>query len=373
MIDRDRLCSTFMELCAIDSEPTRERLLADRLKELLSRLGFTVTEDDAGKQIGGNAGNLLARLGGTGPGEPIFFSCHMDRVAPGVGVKPRIAGDFIVSDGTTVLGADDAAGIAAILEGLTALKEGKLPHPQIEILFTVAEELALLGSTHFVAEKLTARHGFILDASGPVGEIVIQAPEQVKLSAVFHGRKAHAGFAPEQGISAIQMAAAAISRMQLLRIDPETTANIGTISAVGPTNIVPDHCELQGEVRSLDPVKLKAQVDSMVGAMESAAAEYGGTVVIKRIPCYPSYTLAETAEPAQRAARAARRIGVQARFKSTGGGSDANILNNRGKSAVALSCGYEKVHTTEERISLDQLALLTEWVVAIVEDGADCR
>ena len=372
MINKERLYATFMELCAIDSEPTRERLLADRLKELLSGLGFIVTEDDTGEKIGGNAGNLVARLAGTCQGKPLLFSCHMDRVVPGIGVKPRIEGDFIVSDGSTVLGADDAAGLAAILEGFTTLREQQASHPPIELILTVAEELALVGSTHLDTTQITARSGFVLDAGGAVGEIVVQAPEQLKFKAIFHGRSAHAGFAPEQGVSAIQMAGVAISRMQLLRIDPETTANIGSISAVGPTNIVPDRCELAGEARSLDPAKLRVQIGSLTEAMQSAAAEYGGTVEMAVVPSYPAYKLPEDAEPVQQAVRAARRIGVPVRFKPTGGGSDANIFNSRGIPSVVLSCGYEKVHTTGERIPLEQLVLLTEWVLAIVDDGVAC-
>jgi tripeptide aminopeptidase len=370
MINKDRLYATFMELCAIDSEPTRERLLADHLKERLSELGFTVTEDGTGEQIGGNAGNLFARLAGTGPGEPLLFSCHLDRVVPGIGVKPRIEGDFIVGDGTTVLGADDAAGLAALLEGVSTLRERKIPHPPIEIVLSVAEEMALVGSSRFDISQVTAPCGFVLDASGRVGEIVVQAPEQMKIHAVIHGRNAHAGFAPEQGVSAIQIAGVAISRMGLLRIDPETTANIGSISSAGPTNIVPDRCELHAEARSLDPAKLQIQVKEMTGALEAAAAECGGSVEIALVPCYPAYKIAEDAKPAQRAARAAGRIGVPVRFKATGGGSDANIFNSKGLPTVVLSCGYEKAHTSEERISLDQLALLAEWVVAIATDEA---
>jgi len=371
MINKDRLYATFMELCTIDSEPTRECLMADSLRERLTGLGFTVEEDTTGEKIGGNAGNLIARLDGTGPGKPLLFSCHMDRVVPGIGVKPHIDGEFIVSDGTTVLGADDAAGLAAILEGVTILKEGGIPHPPLEIVLTVAEELALVGSRHFDTDQLTARSGFVLDAAGKVGEIVVQAPEKVNFKAVFHGRSAHAGFDPEHGVSAIQMAGVAVSRMQLLRIDPETTANIGSISASGPTNIVPNRCELQGEVRSLEPEKLRAWIDSMTSAMESAAAESGGAVEITVDSHYPAYRLPEDAEPVQRAARAARRIGAPVRFKSSGGGSDANIYNSRGVPTVVLSCGYEKVHTTEERIPLEQLAKLMEWVMAIIVDSPD--
>ena len=368
-VNRNRLYATFMELCAIDSEPLRERQMADFFQQRLTNLGFTVFEDDAASRINGNAGNLIARLDGTGPGERILFSCHLDRVVPGVGVKPRIEGNYIVSDGTTILGADDAAGLAAILEGVKTLKEQGGVHPPLELVLTVAEELALVGSRHFDTDSIMSRYGFVLDASGPVGEIVVQAPEQVKFKAVFHGRKAHAGFAPEQGVSAIQIAGTAISRMRLSRIDHETTANISSIMADGPTNIVSDHCELFGEARSLDPAKLKIQLADMTTTMESTADEYGGSVEIKVIPCYPSYKLDEDAGPVKKAVRAAEFIGVPVRLKSTGGGSDANIFNNCGIPTVVLSCGYENPHTTEERIPLEQLVRLTEWFLAIVNDN----
>lgn len=369
MINRDRLYTIFMDICRIDAEPGRERLMADFLRDRLTLLGFTVSEDETGGKIDGSVGNLFARLDGNKQEEVVFFSCHMDRVAPGVGVKPCIKGDYFVSDGSTVLGADDAAGLAAVLEGVTTLLEMGTSHPPIEIVLSVAEELGLVGSRHFDADQLAAHSGFVLDAHGRVGEIVIQAAEKLKFKAVFYGRSAHAGFVPEQGVSAIQMAGVALSRMRLLRIDPETTANIGSISSIGCSNIVPDRCELHGEVRSLDPEKLQSQLDDMTEAMTSAAAEYDGVVEITVESRYPAYRLPESSAPAQRAARAARQIGVPVSFKSTGGGSDANVFNSMGVQTVVLCCGYEKPHTTGERISLEQLALLTEWVVAIINDA----
>ncbi len=369
MIDRERLHTTFMEICRIDSEPGGERPMADFMRNRLAGLGFAVAEDETGGMISGNAGNLHAQLGGTGPGEAVFFSCHLDRVAPGIGVKPRIEGDDFVSDGSTVLGADDAAGLAAVLEAVAAVLEAGRPHPPIEIVLSVAEELGLAGSRHFDTNRLRARSGFVLDAEGKVGEIVIRAAEKLKFEAVFHGRSAHAGFAPEEGISAIQMAGVAIGRMRLLRIDGETTANIGSISSAGCSNIVPERCELHGEVRSLDPEKLRRQMDAMTAAMTSAADEFGGTVEIGVESRYPAYGLSEESAPARRAARAARMIGAPVRFKSTGGGSDANIFNSRGVATVVLSCGYERPHTTGERMPLAQLDLLARWVLAIIDDA----
>lgn len=368
-INTERLLNRFMELCAIDAEPTRERQMADRLTTLLTELGFTVTEDDAGSRLGGNAGNLYATLPGTGPGETLLFSCHMDRVAPGSRVMPQLVGEYIVSDGSTVLGADDVAGLAAVLEGVKSVQEQGLPHPPLEVLFSVAEELSLLGIEQFDASRIISRCGFVLDAGGPVGEIVVKAPEQVRLTAVVSGRAAHAGIAPEEGISAIQIAATAIARMKLLRVDDETTANIGSIRADGPTNIVPDRCELSAEARSTDPERLAAQVASMQVALEEAASEAGGQVKIALRSNYRSYRLDPASAPVRRADEAARRLGLTVRHRSTGGGSDANFFNEWGIPTAVLCCGFEKVHTCEERMPVSQLTLLAQWVAAILVDS----
>jgi len=290
----------------------------------------------------------------------------MDRVVPGCGVKPQLAGEYIVSDGSTVLGADDVAGLAAVLEGIVAVREQGLPHPSLELLFSVAEELSLLGIEQFDMDRLVSRCGFVLDAGGPVGEIVVKAPEQVRLSAVIRGRAAHAGIAPQEGVSAIQIAATAIAGMRLLRIDDETTANIGSIRADGPTNIVPDRCELSAEARSTDPARLAEQVTAMRQALEEAARMAGGRVEISVRSNYRSYQLDSNSAPVRRADAAARSLGLPVRHRFTGGGSDANFLNERGIPTAVLCCGFEKVHTCEERIAVAELTRLAQWVAAIL-------
>ncbi|HEY3367093.1 MAG TPA: M20/M25/M40 family metallo-hydrolase [Symbiobacteriaceae bacterium] len=366
LVNRDRLTALLMDLCATDSGSRQERQLADKLTGLLIDLGFEVGEDDAGSEVGGNAGNLIARLEGSSQDEPILFSCHMDRVTPGFGVKPSIAGEYIVSDGTTILGADDAAGLAAVLEVVRVLQERQIDHPTIELAWTICEEVGLLGARHLDLTEFESRLGFALDSSGKVGEIVVRAPSQAKLAATFHGRAAHAGVAPEKGVSAIQMAGAAISRMKLLRIDDETTANIGSIEAAGPTNIVPDTCKLVAEARSLDQGKLEAQIAHMTAAMESAARELGGAVTVEVQRSYTAFHLSEDAAPVKRAARAAELIGATPKVTSTGGGSDANIFNGSGIPVAVLGVGYEEIHSTRERMPIDQLVLLAEWVLAIL-------
>ncbi|MDB4894078.1 MAG: aminotripeptidase PepT-like protease [Firmicutes bacterium] len=368
LVNQERITNLLMELCATDSASRQERLMADKLKPMLSELGFAVHEDDAGSKVGGNTGNLSARLPGTSGGEPLLFSSHMDRVTPGMGVKPRIEGEYVVSDGSTILGADDAAGLAAIIEAVRVLKERNLPHPVIELGITICEEVGLLGAQHLDYSWFTAKSGFVLDSSGPVGEIVTQAPSSAKLNATFRGKAAHAGVAPEKGISAIQIAARAIAGMKLLRIDSETTANIGSIMAEGRTNIVPETCTLAAETRSLDKTKLEAQIAHMTDSMEAAAAELGGTVEVEVVRSNTGINLAADSAPVTRAQRAAESIGATPRLASTGGGSDANIFNGNGIATAVLGVGYEEIHSTRERMPVAQLAHLAEWTLAIILD-----
>lgn len=366
LINRERVTKQLMELCMINSGSRTERLMADALRPKLEFLGFAVHEDEAGEKVGGDAGNLYARLPGTGDGAPLLFTSHMDRVTPGLNIKPHLDGEVVVSDGTTILGADDAAGLAAIIEAVQVLKEKELPHPTIELALTICEEVGLQGARHLDFGWFTAKTGFALDSGGKVGEIVVLAPSQAKINATFHGRAAHAGVAPEKGISAIQLAALAISRMRLLRIDEETTSNIGSLVAEGPTNIVSQTCKLVAEARSLSQEKLEAQVAHLTEVMEKAAAEMGGTVEVEVARSYAAYALPADSAPVQMAQQAARKIGVEPTLASTGGGSDANIFNGNGISMAVLGVGYEEIHSTRERMPVDQLVGLAAWTLAII-------
>jgi tripeptide aminopeptidase len=366
-INQQRLVDEFLELVQIDSAPKNERLIADALLAKLRSLGLTVTEDDSGAKIGGNAGNILGVLEGEKAAPPLLFCAHMDRVHPGFGIQPQLKGGLITSDGTTILAADDVAGIVAILEAVRIMKEQELPHGRIEILFTVAEEGGLFGAKSLDASTLQAKAGFFLDSSGPVGSIVVQAPAQKGLQATIHGKAAHAGLAPEEGISAILVAAHAITRMQLGRIDSETTANIGVIQGGAATNIIPDRVELKGEARSLDNSKLDQQMDHMVDMINTTCAEHQIKADIQVSHSYSAFNLSQDDYPVKLAVEAARALGLAPRLESTGGGSDANIINGYGIPSVVLGMGYSDVHTTKESIPVEQLAAAAKYVLSIIE------
>ena len=354
MIDQERLVARFMELARIESPSGHEQAAGERVMEWLRELGATVERDEIG--------NVLGRL--DGQGEPLLLNAHLDTVVPTEGVRPVLADGVIRSDGRTVLGADDKSGVAIILEAVRTAQEGSLPLPPLDILFTVQEEVGLRGVKAFDVCRLRAREGIGLDAGGPQGTVVVSAPSQDSLQVVVHGIAAHAGAEPEKGISAIVVAAEAITRMPLGRIDEETTANIGVISGGQATNIVCDRVEVRGEARSREPAKLVIQTQAMASAFEEAAARHGATVDIEVSHAYTAYRLAPEEPLLRLLADAASKVGLEPNYFDSGGGSDANVLNEAGIRITNISTGMAQVHTTQEHISVVDVVRCAEWVLA---------
>lgn len=374
MVQRQRLVQHFMELVQIDSETKHEREICDVLKQQFSALGLEVVEDDTTSVTGHGAGNLIVTWTATEDcksAKRLLFTSHMDTVTPGNGVKPQLHEDgLITSDGTTILGSDDKAGLAAIFEAIRVIQEAGEPHGQIQFIITVGEESGLNGSRAMDGKALQADYGFALDSNGEVGAIAVAAPTQAKIVMEIQGKSAHAGVNPEDGISAIQVAGKAIARMKLGRIDHETTANIGRFEGGGATNIVTDYVKLDAEARSIVQEKVEAQLASMKEALESAAQEFSATAKFTSQIMYPAFKFEEQDEVVQVASRAIKSLGLQPRLFHSGGGSDANIFNGLGVPTVNLAVGYEDIHTTKERIHSDDLVKTAEVVVALIRETA---
>ena len=297
-----------------------------------------------------------------------FISLHIwIRLFLGNGIKPSIKDGYIVSDGTTILGADDKAGLAVMLEVLKVIQEQKLPHGKIEFIITVGEESGLVGAKALDRSLVTAKYGYALDSDGRVGNIVVAAPTQARVEAKIFGKTAHAGVAPEKGVSAITIAAKAISRMPLGRIDSETTANIGRFQGGQQTNIVCDFVEILAEARSLIPEKMEAQVQKMQEAFATAAGEMGGRAEVDVTVMYPGFKYGDGDHVVEVAKQAAAKINRSCELQQSGGGSDANVIAGFGIPTVNLAVGYEDIHTTNERIPVEELTKLAEMVVAIIE------
>ncbi|MGV3127799.1 M20/M25/M40 family metallo-hydrolase [Staphylococcus simulans] len=370
MINEQRLLNTFLELVQIDSETGHEEIIQPILKKKLEDLGLKVEEDHAGDQPDLGANNLICILDATenqSNTQKIYFTSHMDTVVPGINVKPIVKDDgYIYSDGTTVLGADDKAGLAAIFELIHVIQENNIPHGQIQFVITVGEESGLLGAKALDPKLLDAEFGYAVDASAPIGTTVLGAPTQMKISAVIHGKKAHAS-TPNKGVSAINIAAKAVSKMKLGQVDEETTANIGSFTGGSATNIVADEVTLHAEARSHSNEKIEAQIEHMKNVFTETAKAYGCSADIETTKSYQGFKVAEDAKVTRYAIESAESLGLSGNTVIAGGGSDGNIINALGIPTVIIGIGYENIHTTEERMEIKSLNLLAQQLVKIVE------
>ncbi len=361
----------FLELVRLEVHSRQERLIADVLKEKLAALGCAVEEDDTGEKIGGSAGSLIARLPGDPAKPALLFSAHMDRVANHGHIKPVVleAEDLIKSDGSSILAADDVAGICAILDGVRRVLEEKIPHGDIEIVFSVAEEVGLLGARHLDYSKIKAKMAYVIDSSGPPTRLVTQAPSQYTLNIKVHGRSAHAGLEPEKGLNAIKAAASALARVREGRLSPRTTANFGVIQGGQASNIVCDFVRITAEARSTDPEELRAYMAEVEKVFAETAAEWNTKIEIEPRLEYSTYRVDETEEVIQLAVKALKTLGLAATVVPTGGGSDGNFLNANGIKAIGVSTGCAKVHTPEETQPIADLVRCGRLVTELIREA----
>lgn len=364
MINQERIKNLLLELVQIDSVSREERDVAERIKTYCEELGAEVFIDGAGEQVGGNTGNVIARFPGTIPtAEPIMMSAHMDTVVPGKGVKPIVEGDIIRTDGSTVLGGDDKSGCSVIIETIRSLQEQSIPHAPIDAVFSICEEVGLLGAKHLDLSKVRAKYGIVFDSDDP-GFLFTKGPSADHFEIKIHGLESHAGVAPEYGISAIRIAAEAIMNMKLFRIDEETTANIGVIRGGEATNIITNLVTLKGEARSLDDAKLDAQTRHIIKCCEDAAAKYevtvDGVTTKARVEShvtreYHAMDVSDDSRVVKLVKEAAARMGLDVKTLASGGGCDANIFNKRGIECANLGTGMRAIHTVKEWLDVKDM------------------
>ncbi len=356
MVNKERILRDFCSLIEIDSISFGERAMADVLKMHLTELGFEVKEDDAGKYYGGNCGNVYGYLEGSLGGGVMLFSAHMDTVEPGLKKRAVLQEDgTITSDGSTILGADDLSGIVTILEAVRAIKEQGLPHRSIEVLFTIAEEVYIKGSQVYDYSTVKAKEAYVLDLIGPVGTAALSAPTLVSFTATVLGKASHAGFAPEQGINAIAIAAEAITRIRQGKIDEDTTVNIGLIEGGKARNIVSDTCSLKGEIRSLLHEKAVSESERIKQTLKNTVACCQSTLEYHTEFGCLAYRVEENHPVVRRFERACRDLGYDTEYTDTFGGSDNNNFHQHGITGIVLACGMNRVHSCKEYTHIEEL------------------
>ena len=359
----------FTELAAISSPPGEERAVADRVIAYLRDLGLRPEEDDAGTRIGATAGNVLARLAPTGAngGTPIFLCAHFDTVPPEDAIEPIVADGVVTNARDTILGADNKAAVAVMLEAARRILAERRPHAGIELLFTPKEETGLEGAKAFDDTRLAARVGFVYDHAAPIGDVVVAAPYSIALDAVFTGRAAHAGMHPEEGRSAVYAAARAVADLRLGRIDAETTANVGEIRGGTARNIVPERCTVVAEARSRDEAKLTDLVQEMVDAFAFAASVAECEVEVELEEKYRGYRFRRDDPPIRIAFEALERAGRTPRAVDAGGAADANVFNARGRACANLANGMARIHSADEHIAVADLEAMVDVTLELVE------
>ncbi|MCS7199583.1 MAG: M20/M25/M40 family metallo-hydrolase [Caldimicrobium sp.] len=372
MIDEDRLLLEFKTLLTIESPSKREGKLAYYLADLFEALGYSSYFDKSGEHTNSEVGNLIVKIPGKIEAPPLLLCAHLDTVGPWEGIEVIEEEDLFRSNGKTILGADDKAGIAVLVELAKVLRENPLLHAPIEMVFTTCEEIGLLGAKNLDFKLLQAKLGLVLDSEDPT-EVINAAPSSYQFNLKIYGKAAHAGLEPEKGINAIKILAQIITNLPTGRLDKETTMNIGKINGGTYVNIVPDLAFVEGEMRSHSEEKLNSLKIEIEKAVKEIVDNYP-----QKINNLPSYTIDFTSvfnafyipeeDPyAKLIKEAGKTLNLEITFKRKEGGSDANIFNTKGIKTFILGTGMQKVHTTEEFIRKKDLILCAKLVLAIVK------
>lgn len=360
MINKERAIATFMELVQIDSVSKSEHAVATYLTKHFQDRGYEVIEDSKSKDAvaGATTGNIIVKISGQGElktAPAILLCAHMDTVEPGNNVKPQITADGkrIVSDGTTILGADDKGGIAQILEIVEIFREQNIAHPPLELLFPICEEIRLLGTRALDTSLITAKTAYVLDGGPDVGDVLIGGPTAYDVIGEIRGKSAHAGVEPEKGISSIQVLGHAIANMKLLKVDEQTSSNIGFVKTEYPLNVVPEYTTFGFEVRSLDGDKADTQLQHLIDCVEDACQTFGATVEWEVNKVLTAYQLSEENHVLKHYHKICAANNIEVRETISRGGTDLSSLIAHGLEGIVIATGGEGPHMLEEYLDID--------------------
>ena len=345
MINQERLVDSFCGLVRIDSPSDEEEEVAQHLVTRLGSLGFKVERDAHGNVIASEAG-----------ANPLLLSAHMDTVEPGRGIKPTIQGDRIVSDGTTILGGDCKAGMAAILEGLESVAEAALSRRPVQVVFTRGEEIGLVGATNLDYSMIMAKESVVFDGNGPVNTITGASPTYVSFDVTVKGRAAHAGVEPEKGLSAIRIASEIISELPQGRLDQESTFNVGLINGGTVRNAVPSDATFGGEFRSRNTETLDLLRIQVLATLEDARKRYRDATILEDFEVlFHMYNLDPNDPVVRLVTEVMEGMHLTPNIQPSGGGTDANAMRLHGIDCVVVGMSTNEMHTINEYVVIPDL------------------
>ena len=351
MIDQERLVNSFCELVKIDSPSDEEEAVAQHLTGRLENLGFTVERDAHG--------NLIASEEGA---DPLMLSAHMDTVEPGRGIKPEVQGDRVVSDGTTILGGDCKAGVAAILEGLESIaQDGGLRHP-VQVVMTRGEEIGLVGAANLDYSMIRCRDAVVFDGNGPVNTITGASPTYMRFDVNVTGRGAHAGVEPEKGLSAIRIASEIINELPNGRLDEETTFNVGLITGGTVRNAVPVEASFGGEFRSHNTETIDLLRMQVGETLRRAREKYRDATINEELEMmFQMYLLDPNEAIVQLVTGQLRNMSMNPNIHPSGGGTDANAMRLNGVECVVVGMATNEMHTVNEYVVIPDMMATAQF------------
>jgi tripeptide aminopeptidase len=364
---QQELLSLFLRLAPIEGVSHFERAIADEVITILRASGIDVIEDQSATIVKGNTGNILCFPPGfRADASAIMLEAHLDTVQPTGLLKAIVKEDRVCSDGSTILGADNRMGLSILVDLLLHSKEISGPKKNFFVALTVGEETGLYGAAALDLSKYKVTTAFVFDCSKRPGIFIRESVGLYDFTAQFVGKAAHAGVAPEEGVSAIALAALAISKIQLGRIDAETTANIGKIFGGEATNIVPERVTVEGEVRSFSPDRIREELRKIEQSFH-ASVNGSGRLVFSAYSDFEPYVHEADAPAVVELEDAIRRAGLTPKPIRYMGGSDANKYNAKGIPAVNIGIGAQKPHSVEEFFLLEDLFKSSEIAHELVK------
>ena len=359
MIDQERLVNSFCDLVRIDSPSDEEEEVAQHLIARLKTLGFQVNRDAHGNVIASEEG-----------ANPLLLSAHLDTVEPGRGIKPSIVGDRIVSDGTTILGGDCKAGVAAIMEALQSAREDGRSRRPVQVVFTRGEEIGLIGATNLDYAMIKATQAVVFDGNGPVNHITGSSPTYMSFDVVVKGRAAHAGVEPEKGLSAIRIASEIINALPQGRLDAETTFNVGLISGGTVRNAVPPETTFGGEFRSRNTETFDLVRLQLLNTLEIARQKYRDATIEETLEVlFHMYNLDPEEQVVRMVTRVMGNMSLAPNIRPSGGGTDGNVMRRNGIESVVVGMSTNAMHTVDEYVVIPDLVDTARFCQRVISEG----
>ena len=349
---KHRLVEIFLNLVKIDGISRNELQIRKHLVEFLENIGLKPVIDDADKIVGGNTGNIICKIGS---GSNFVVLSHMDTAAPTKLIQPQILADRITSDGSTILGADNRAGIAAIIYNLEKMIQSGEKIQDCTVCFTICEENNIEGGKHLTLPP-NIKNGYVIDSSLRPGKFIHRTYGAKGLNIEITGKASHSGLHPEDGISAIYTASLAISKLKLGRVTDTTTANLGIINGGEAVNVIPEKVEIVGEIRSQQVEDVDRLLAEFRLHFDDACQKTGAILNFNSQWDFRPYYVPEDSEVFQNTFNIIKKLGLKPEPMLSAGGSDANPLNAKGIQAVNIGIGAQNPHSHDEFILLEDLA-----------------